>query len=66
MVFNLIFVKNITLSFFFFFFLIHFSIVVVITQLFNTTAELEMPTGIITKKEKVKRTPDTKISNYSI
>ena len=52
--FNLDFANNIILSWFFFFFLLvidlYFLIAAVITQIFNTAAELVIPIGIPTKE----------------
>ena len=55
MLFSLDFAKNIILSCFFFFFLIidlYFFIPVVITQIFNSIADLVIPIGIPTKEAK--------------
>ena len=55
MIFNLIFVNNIILPWFLLLFLIidlHFLIPAVIAQIFNPTAELAIPAGILTKEAK--------------
>ena len=55
MIFNLFFVNNIILSWFLLLFLIidlRFLIPAVIAQIFNPTAELAIPAGILTKEAK--------------
>ena len=74
MLFNLELTNNTILSCFFFFFLfidLHFLIFVVIAQIYNTTAELVIPTGIPTKEAKAEMelhavAVETKISKCSI
>ena len=70
MLFNLDFANNTVLPCFFFYFLIidlYFLIPALITQIFNPTAELVIPMGILTKEAKAEmethpRTIETKIS----
>ena len=60
MLFNLDFVSSTILSRFFFFFLIidlYFLIPTVVTQIFNSTAELVIPIGISTNEAKVNMEP---------